>query len=173
MRHSPQRASTSSEARCVTEAHPNAVAMSASRWVERRGSAIRESESVSIQVSLTSAPPGTPSMNVRSKVALCARTGAPATNDARAATAVRASGAPATSMLRMPVSCSISGGMGVPGSTKVWNRSTTSRPLMRAAEISMRPQSLNERPVVSVSRTTTSSSSGPKSAEVARSARLR
>ena len=169
----PQSASTSSDDRCVTAAHPKASAMSARRWVESSGNAILESESVSIQVSLTSAPPGTASMKVRSNVALCARTGLPATKSARAATAVRASGAPATSMLRMPVRRSISGGIGVPGSTKVSKRSTTSRPLRRAAEISMRSQSLNESPVVSVSMTTTSSSSGPKSAAAARRARLR
>ena len=52
----------------------------------------REREGLSIQVSLTSAPPGTASMKVRSKVALCASTGLPPTNSASAATAVRASG---------------------------------------------------------------------------------
>ena len=101
--------------------------MSARRCVESMGSAMRESARVSIQVSLTAAPPGTASTKVRSKVALCARTGLPATKSASAATAVRASGAPATSMLRMPVSRSISLGMGTPGSTKVSKRSTTSR----------------------------------------------
>ena len=173
MRHSPQSASTSSPARCVTEAHPKAAAMSARRCVVRRGSAMRESESVSIQVSETPAPPGTASMKVRSKVALWASTGDPPTNSASAATASRALGASMTSRLVMPVSRVISSGMGPQGWTKVSKRSTTSRPDIRAAEISMRSQSLKERPVVSVSRTTTSSSSGPKSRPRARPARLR
>ena len=173
MRHIPQSASTSSPARCVTEAHPKAAAMSARRCVVRHGSAMRESESVSIQTSETADPPGTASMNVRSKVALWASTGEPATNSASAATASRGEGASATSRLEMPVSLVISAGMGPPGCTKVSKRPTTSRPDMRAADISMRSQSLKESPVVSVSRTTTSSSRGPKPLPSARAARLR
>ena len=169
----PQSASTSSEALWVTEAHPKAEAMSARRWVVSIGSAMRERESVSIQVSLTLEPPGTPSMNVLSNVALWARTGHPPTNSASASTASGALGASATSAFVMPVSLSICSGIGPSGRTKVWKRSTTSRPSSRAAEISMRLQSLNERPVVSVSRTTTSSSSGPNDAEAARAASVR
>ena len=82
-------------------------------------------------------------------------------------------GASVTSAFVMPVSLWISGGMGPDGWTKVSKRSTTSLPTRRAAEISMRLQSLKERPVVSVSRTTTPSSSGPKSADGALSTRVR
>ena len=131
---------------------------------------MRDSASVSIQVSETFTPPGTASTKVRSKVALWASTGAPPTKSARAATASRASGASATSTWLMPVSCTISAGMRQCGLTKVSKVSTTSRPRRRAAEISMSVQSLNERPVVSVSRTTTSSSSRPNCWVWARSA---
>ena len=113
-------------------------------------------------MSLTSWPPGTASINVRSKVALCASTGEPPTNSTSPATAVRASGASVTSRSVIEVRRVISGGMGQPGCTNVSYRSTTSRPRRRAALISIRVQSLNERPVVSVSSTTTSSSSRPK-----------
>ena len=102
--HMPQSASTSSLELCVTAAHPNADAISANRWEERRGSAMRESERVSIQMSETFAPPGTASTKVRSKVALWASTGAPPTNSASAATASLGEGAPATSTCEMPVS---------------------------------------------------------------------
>ena len=141
--------------------------------MESLGSATRESESVSIHVFETSAPPGTASTKVLSKVALCASTGVPPTKSASAATASRADGASVTSALVIPVSLWISGRDEPAGWTKVSKRSTTSRPTSRAAEISMRLQSLKERPVVSVSRTTTPSSRGPKSRARARSARVR
>ena len=169
----PQRASTSSEARWVTDEQPKACAMSAKRWVESRGRAIRESESVSIQVSETAEPPGTASTKVRSNVALCASTGLPAVNSASEATASRGDGASATSEVEMPVSRVISAGTGIPGFTNVSKRSVTSRPQTKAAEISMSSQSLKERPVVSVSSTTISSSRGPKSRVRALLAKLR
>ena len=173
IRHMPQSASTSSIARCVTESHPNARAMSPRRCVESLGSAILESDRVSIHVSLTSRPPGTFSTNVLSNVALCASMGMPPTKSARRATASVAPGASATSSSLMFVSSWISFGMGRVGLTKVWKRSVTSRPEMRAAAISISSQSRNERPVVSVSSTTTSSSSTSNERVFARSARVR
>ena len=118
-RHMPIRASTSSPALCVTGATPNACAISARRCVVRRGSAMRLSARVSIHVSVTSWPPGTASMNVRSKDALCASTGMPPTKSASPATASRGEGALITSRSLMPVRRVISAGMGRPGCTKV------------------------------------------------------
>ena len=53
----------------------------------RRGRAMRDRASESIQISLTCTPPLTASINERSNTALWAITGAPWTNSARAATA--------------------------------------------------------------------------------------
>ena len=98
---------------------PNASAMLESLCEESRGRAMRESDSVSTQVSETEVPPGTRSIKVRSKVALCARTGSPPTNSARAATASFALGAPLTSSSVIEVRAVISSGIEHPGSTKV------------------------------------------------------
>ena len=111
-------------------------------------------------------------MNVRSNVALWASTGAPPTNSASCATASSGDGASATSASLMCVSATMFSGMGMPGFTKVRNRSVTARPLRRAAAISVSWQCENDRPVVSVSRTMTSSSSRPNSSVFARSASL-
>ena len=163
MGHIPASASTSSMARCVTVSRPKALAMSESLWEESMGSAIRERARLSTQSSLTSRPPGTFSTKPRSKLALWAMTGMPPTKFAKSETASWGHGASATSMSRICVSARISGGMGRLGLTKVLKRSATSFPTRRAAAISMSSQSLNESPVVSVSRTMTPSSRGPKS----------
>ena len=161
MRHTPHSASTSAFARCDTLEHPNSSAMEASLCERRRGRAMRESASESIQMSVTSAPPETASINPRSNAALCAITGAPPTKSASRATASSAEGACATSAFVMFVSSVISAGMSACGLTKVSKRSTTSLPRRRAAAISMSSFSRWERPVVSVSSTTTSSSIRP------------
>ena len=136
----------------------------------KRGKAMRESASESIQISLTLTPPLTDSINERSNVALWAITGHPWTNSSSAATASSARGACATSALVILVSSVISGGIRPLGCTKVSKRSTTSRPRRRAAEISMSSFSAHDSPVVSVSRTITSSSIRPKERFLARSA---
>ena len=173
MRHIPTSASTSSLARCVTRSAPKASAIRESLWEDSRGSAMRERESVSIHVLETSCPPGTLSIKVRSKVALCARTGRPPTKSASALTVSLARGAPVTSSSVMCVSATISGGIGFRGSTNVSKRSTTSLPEIFAADISIKPHVLKERPVVSVSRTTMSSSRRSNSVVLARSASVR
>lgn len=86
-RHTPHRASTSALARCDTESQPNRSAIKDNLCDARRGSAMRDSASESIQISLTLTPPLTDSINERSNVALCAITGQPPTKSARAATA--------------------------------------------------------------------------------------
>ena len=169
-RHTPHRASTSALARCDTESQPNRSAIKDSLCEARRGSAMRDSASESIQISLTLTPPLTDSINERSNVALCAITGQPPTKSARTATASAADGASATSAFVMLVSSVISAGISCLGCTKVSKRSTISRPERRAAEISISSLSCTERPVVSVSRTITSSSIRPKDCVLARSA---
>lgn len=54
-----------------------------------------------------------------SKAALCATSGRSPTKSRNARTASDSPGAPYTSRSVMPVSCTISGGMGMPGSTNV------------------------------------------------------
>ena len=76
-------------------------------------------------------------MKVRSKVELCAKTGAPPTNSASCATASAGVGAPATSASVMCVSATMFFGIGMPGFTKVRKVSTISRPRRRAAAISV------------------------------------
>ena len=131
---------------------------------------MRDRASESIQMSLTRTPPFTDSIKERSNVALWAITGQPPTNSSRAATASSAEGASITSASVMLVSFVISGGMGTPGCTNVSKRSTISRPRRRAAEISIRLLSCKDNPVVSVSRTMTSSSIRPNDLVFARSA---
>ena len=157
-------------ARCDTESHQNKSAIKDSLCEARRGSAMRDSASESIQMSLTLTPPLTDSINERSNVALCAITGQPPTKSARAATASTADGASTTSAFVMLVSSVISAGISCLGCTKVSKRSMTSRPERRAAEISINSLSCTERPVVSVSRTITSSSMRPNDCVLARSA---
>ena len=111
MRHMPARASTSAMARWATLLQPNASAIWARLWLESRGSAMRESASVSIHVSDTSGAPAVDSTKWRSKVALCASTGMPPTNRESSVTACRARGASATSSFEIPVRSVISFGM--------------------------------------------------------------
>ena len=139
-----------------------------------RGRAMRERASVSNStVSLTAAPPArTPRRFCQRWRCAPARGSRPRTPRAlgrRRRGLLRASATSAFSVdPRQALYLGWDGRVGVHEGLKAGQ--PPHAPSRRAAEISMRLQSLNERPVVSVSRTTTSSSRGPKSRPAARSA---
>ena len=95
-----------------------------------------------------------------SKEALCATRGRPAAKAMKASSATFSSGAAATSASRMPVSSVISGGMGMPGFTKVLNSAMTSGPRNSTAPISVMRSVCAFRPVVSMSKAIYSVSRG-------------
>ena len=84
----------------------------------------------------------------------------PAAKLRKACSASASPGASATISLVMPVSSVILGVMGLPGLTKVSNSSTTSPFRTITAPISVRYSTPGSRPVVSVSNTQNSPSSG-------------
>jgi hypothetical protein len=168
-RHTNASASTSSPALCVGVCEPNASARSPNRWLDSLGRPMRESCSESSHAPRNAAVPATCSRKDRSNPTLCAITSRPATNSTSRETADSAEGAPLSIESSMPVSRTISGGTGLPGSTSVENRSVISGPRATAAAISMTRSRDGSNPVVSISTNTTSSSK-PKTASRARRA---
>ena len=104
------------------------------------------------------------SRKARSKRALCATITERSPAKARKLrTAAPARGAPRTSRSAMPVIPSITGGMGTPGSTSVWNVPVGSSASTRTAPISQIADWAGRRPVVSRSTTTNRASSSGRS----------
>ena len=93
-------------------------------------------------------------MKPMSNSALWAHRGLSPTKSKNAPMASPSEGAPNTSRSVMPVSRWMSGGMGMPGSTKVWNRSPAVPPWNTTAPISVIRSCRSERPVVSMSKAT-------------------
>src|SRR3954469_8441125 len=104
------------------------------------------------------------SRNARSKRALCA-TSTPSPAKARnCRTASGGRGAPRSCSVRRPVTALAPAPIGSPGSTRVSNSASTSKPRRRTAPISQIPDSPGRRPVVSRSTTTYVASSSRSAA---------
>lgn len=91
--------------------------------------------------------------------ALCAVSTAPWAKSRKLASAAAACGAGPTMASLIPVSATMSGGIGWPGLTRVLNSARICPPLIRTAPISVMPASSGDQPVVSTSTITNSSAS--------------